>query len=55
MAYLLLLFVVASVAYIGWRLSRATTGPRPRTRVIGPDDDPDFLRRLGHEDNNPHS
>jgi hypothetical protein len=30
---------------------RATS--RPKTRVIGPDDDPDFLRRLGHGDTNP--
>ncbi len=50
MAYLLLLLVFGGLAYVGWRLIRATAG-RPKTRVIGPDDDPDFLRRLGHEDN----
>lgn len=50
MAYLLLFIVAASLVYLGWRLTRAS-GSQPRTRVIGPDDDPDFLRRLGHGDN----
>jgi hypothetical protein len=49
-AYLLLTFVLAGLAYAGWRLARAAVN-RPKTRVIGPDDDPDFLRRLGHGDN----
>jgi hypothetical protein len=48
-AYLLLTLVLAGLIYIGWRLMRVTAS-RPRTRVIGPDDDPDFLRRLGHGD-----
>lgn len=52
MAYLLLILVVAGVVYLGWRLMRAS-GSRPVRRVIGPDDDPDFLRRLGQDDNNP--
>jgi hypothetical protein len=50
--YLLLIIILAGLTYVGWRLMR-TTPSRPRTRVIGPDDDPDFLRRLGHGDNNP--
>lgn len=50
MAYLLLTLIVAVLAYVGWRLMRVTVS-RPKTRVIGPDDDPDFLRRLGHGDN----
>lgn len=50
MAYLLLIVVLAGLTYVGWRLMRASTS-RPRTRVIGPDDDPEFLRRLGSEDN----
>ncbi|BDY29592.1 hypothetical protein MMAG44476_23534 [Mycolicibacterium mageritense DSM 44476 = CIP 104973] len=50
MAYLLLFIAVACLIYVGWRLMR-TTGTRPGPRVIGPDDDPDFLRRLGHGDN----
>ncbi len=50
MAYLLLLIVAASLVYFGWRLARVS-GSRPKTRVIGPDDDPEFLRRLGHGDN----
>jgi hypothetical protein len=49
-AYLLLIIVVAAAAYVGWRLMRVSSS-RPRTRTIGPDDDPDFLRRLGREDN----
>lgn len=51
MAYLLLILVLAGLIYAGWRLTRLTAA-RPRTRVIGPDDDPDFLRRLG-PDNKP--
>jgi hypothetical protein len=39
------------LAYIGWRLMRITAAARPKTRVIGPDDDPDFLRRLRDGDN----
>jgi hypothetical protein len=50
-AYLLLIVVLAVLIYAGWRVMRAAN--RPKTRVIGPDDDPDFLRRLGHGDNNP--
>lgn len=52
MAYLLLTIVLAGLVYLGWRLTRMSAG-RPKTRVIGPDDDPDFLRHLGHGDNNP--
>ena len=51
-AYLLLTLVVAGLIYAGWRVARITVA-RPKTRVVGPDDDPDFLRRLGHGDNNP--
>ena len=54
MAYLLLLIAAAAVVYVGWRLTRVS-GSRPTTRVIGPDDDPEFLRRLGHDDNNPRT
>jgi len=49
-AFLLLILVLAVLVYFGWRLTR-TTASRSKTRVIGPDDDPDFLRRLGHGDN----
>lgn len=54
MAYLLLILLLVGLSYVGWRLMRATGGAgggQPRSRTIGPDDDPDFLRRLGHEDN----
>ncbi|MCH9642478.1 MAG: hypothetical protein K0U70_01350 [Actinomycetia bacterium] len=54
MAYLLLIIVLALLVYVGWRVSRMTAN-RPRTRVIGPDDDPDFLRRINPHDDQPRS
>lgn len=51
MLYLLLMLILATLIYLGWRAARAQMN-RPKTRVIGPDDDPEFLRRLGHGDNN---
>lgn len=50
MLYLLVVLVLGTLIYVGWRAARSQSG-RAKTRVIGPDDDPDFLRRLGHEDN----
>ncbi|MGO9924870.1 MAG: hypothetical protein ACLPLP_01675 [Mycobacterium sp.] len=52
MLYLLLVLVLGTLIYVGWRAARSQAN-RAKTRVIGPDDDPDFLRRLGHDDNNP--
>ena len=46
MQFLLLITLLALLADVGWRAARATAA-RPTTRVIGPDDDPEFLRRLG--------
>ncbi|CAA0110194.1 MULTISPECIES: hypothetical protein [Mycolicibacterium] len=54
MAYLLLLIVLAALVYVGWRVTRMAAN-RPRTRVIGPDDDPDFLRRINPRDDQPRS
>lgn len=51
MAFLLLVLVLAGLIYVGWKLTRAAAASRPTTRTIGPDDDPEFLRRLGHGDN----
>lgn len=51
MLYLLLVLILATLIYLGWHAARAQMN-RPKTRVIGPDDDPEFLRRLGHGDNN---
>jgi hypothetical protein len=51
--YLLLVLVSGTLIYIGWRAARSQAN-RPKTRVIGPDDDPEFLWRLSHGDNNPH-
>lgn len=48
MVYLFAILILAALLYLGWRLMRANA-TRPRTRTIGPDDDPDFLRRLGPE------
>ena len=52
MLYLLLVLLLGSLVYVGWRAARAQVN-RPKSRVIGPDDDPDFLWRLTHGDNNP--
>ncbi|RZT18181.1 hypothetical protein EV589_2434 [Mycobacterium sp. BK558] len=54
MAYLLLILVLATLVYVGWRVTRMTAN-RTRTRVIGPDDDPDFLRRITPRDDKPRS
>lgn len=51
MLYLLLVLALGTLVYLGWRTARAQS-QRPKTRVIGPDDDPEFLRRLSHGDNN---
>jgi hypothetical protein len=45
------LLVVAAIAFVVWVLVRLTLrrldgGAASRPRVIGPDDDPDFLRGL---------
>jgi len=50
--FLLLALVLGTLIYVGWRAARSQV-TRPKSRVIGPDDDPEFLRRLGHGDNNP--
>lgn len=53
MLYLLLIIVVlGTLVYVGWRAARVQAN-RQKTRVIGPDDDPEFLWRLGRGDNNP--
>ena len=52
MLYMLLIFMLAGLVYWGGRLVKAYA-ERPKTRVIGPDDDPDFLWRLGKGDDKP--
>ena len=49
MLYLVVILVLGTLIYIGWRAARSQA-QRPKTRVIGPDDDPDFMRRLGSGD-----
>ena len=47
MSYLLALVVLIAVAVLCWKAfgpQRPTTGGR---RVVGPDDDPEFLWRMG--------
>lgn len=51
MLYLLLVLALGTLLYIGFRTTTAKA--RPKTRVIGPDDDPEFLWRLGQGDNKP--
>lgn len=46
MHYVLIVLTVAAVVYFGVRAVRARAA-RPAPRVIGPDDDPDFLWKLG--------
>jgi hypothetical protein len=46
--YLLFVLVLGTLIYVGWRAARSHA-LRSKTRVIGPDDDPDFLRRLGRD------
>jgi len=50
--YLLLALILGALVYVGLRAARSQLN-RQKTRVIGPDDDPDFLWRLSHGDNNP--
>ncbi|BDB40418.1 MULTISPECIES: hypothetical protein [Mycobacterium] len=50
MLFLLVVLIVGTLIFFGLRAARAQSSP-PKTRVIGPDDDPEFLRRLG--DNKP--
>lgn len=50
--FLLLLVIVATLVYVGWRVTRAYHS-RPKSRVRGPDDDPEFLWRLGRGDDSP--
>ncbi len=47
MQFLLLVIILAGLAYVAWRVMRAAAN-RPKFRTIGPDDDPDFLNRLNH-------
>ncbi len=51
MAFLLIIvLILAGLIYVGWRVTHAARTARPKTRVIGPDDDPEFLWRLGRGD-----
>ncbi|MFE3754838.1 hypothetical protein ACFXO9_11075 [Nocardia tengchongensis] len=53
--YLLALIAVVTVAMLCWKAfgpqRSAGTGPAPvrRNRIIGPEDDPDFLAKLARE------
>jgi hypothetical protein len=48
LVYLLIIaLMLAGLVYVAWRMTQGARNTRPKTRVIGPDDDPDFLWRLG--------
>ncbi|MBL1075667.1 hypothetical protein JK358_14825 [Nocardia sp. 2] len=55
MTYLLALIAVVAVAMLCWkafgpqRPSGTGTAPIRQHRIIGPDDDPEFLRRISKE------
>ncbi len=54
MLYLLAAIGVVTVAVLLWRaLSPDRVGVGARRRIVAPDDDPDFLRRLGEQNNRP--
>ncbi|WP_169317525.1 hypothetical protein [Gordonia hirsuta] len=50
MAYLYLLIILVAVGFVVWKISQAPKNPpAPTSRrdaPRGPDDDPEFLRRL---------
>jgi hypothetical protein len=50
---LIVLLILAGLCYAGWRITQAARNARSKTRVIGPDDDPEFLWRLGRGDDTP--
>jgi hypothetical protein len=50
--YLLLVLVLGTLIYVGWGGALSQVTPHKR-RGVGPDDDPEFLWRLSHGDNNP--
>lgn len=52
MTVLLVVLVLAALVYAAWRATRSRAS-QPTKRVIGPDDDPEFIWRLSHGDNNP--
>jgi lipopolysaccharide export system protein LptC len=49
---LFVILVLAALVYAGWRATQSRAH-QPTKRVIGPDDDPEFMWRLSHGDNNP--
>ena len=54
MLYLLAAIGVVTVAVLLWRaLSPDRVDVGARRRIVAPDDDPDFLRRLGEQNNRP--
>lgn len=62
MTYLLALIAIVAIAVLCWKAfgpERTATPPGPaRKRIIGPDDDPEFLWRISrqqHRDTDPGS
>ena len=50
---LIILLILGGLGYAAYRMAQAARAARPKTRVIGPDDDPEFLWRLGRGDGTP--
>lgn len=49
MAYVYVLIVLAAVGFVVWKITQTPKGPAPSSRrdaPRGPDDDPEFLRKL---------
>lgn len=46
MLYLLALIGLVALAVLAWRAFGPEAGSAPPPRTLGPDDDPDFLRRI---------
>ncbi|ANO05754.1 hypothetical protein [Mycobacteroides immunogenum] len=53
MYYVFIAIVLGALLYAGWRISQSIPA-RPQTRVTGPDDDPEFLWRIGKDNPSGH-
>jgi len=53
--YLFAIIGLVALTAVFWRAFGPQSASRPATRVVGPDDDPEFLRRLGPGASPPHN
>ncbi len=54
MIYLFAIIGLVALTTVFWRAFGPQSTDRSATRVVGPDDDPEFLRRLGPGASPPH-